>query len=411
MFRAALPFAPDFITYSEGANDDVNKFVWSGLGWDPEQPVVEILKEYSRYFIGEAYTDTFAQGLLALERNWRGPLATNAGVYATLEQFQAMERAAAPRDLLNWRLQQGLYRAYYDAYQRARLLHEAALEERAMERLRAAPAMGAAASMAEARRILADAERRPAPAWRERVYALAEALFQSIRQQLSVSRYRAIAIDRGATLDTAETPLNNRVWLEAQFAQVLALDAEPARLAALDRVVRWTDPGPGGFYDDLGDAAQQPHLVRGPGFAKDPGLLESVSTGFGSGLISDTLAWRLSWVTHAESFSETPLEMRYTGLDPAARYRVRVLYAGDMFAPTNQIRLVANGQVEVHPLLSKRLPIAPQEFDVPHEATRGGTLTLTWTNTPGLGRFGKGNQIAEVWLRRHAGVTTRDQSR
>ena len=37
-----------------------------------------------RYFIGDRYADRFAQGLLALEQNWRGPLASNAGVETTL---------------------------------------------------------------------------------------------------------------------------------------------------------------------------------------------------------------------------------------------------------------------------------------------------------------------------------------
>lgn len=101
IFRAEMPYATDFITYSEGANDDVNKFVWSGLGWDPGQDVGQILREYSRYFIGDRYTDSFAQGLLALEHNWEGPLASNASVYTTLQQFQDMERSAAPRDLHN----------------------------------------------------------------------------------------------------------------------------------------------------------------------------------------------------------------------------------------------------------------------------------------------------------------------
>ena len=32
-------YAIGFLTYSEGVNDDVNKFVWSGLGWNPETPV------------------------------------------------------------------------------------------------------------------------------------------------------------------------------------------------------------------------------------------------------------------------------------------------------------------------------------------------------------------------------------
>ena len=94
--------------------------------------MVDTLRQYSRYFIGDRYADAFAQGLLALERNWRGPLAANAGVETTLLQFQAMEQAASPHDLKNWRFQQALYRAYYDAYVRSRLLYETALEEQAM---------------------------------------------------------------------------------------------------------------------------------------------------------------------------------------------------------------------------------------------------------------------------------------
>ena len=78
MFRATQNETVGFIAYSEGCNDDVNKFVWNALGWDQETPVVETLRQYSRFFLGERYTDTFAQGLLALEKNWEGPLLTNA---------------------------------------------------------------------------------------------------------------------------------------------------------------------------------------------------------------------------------------------------------------------------------------------------------------------------------------------
>ena len=52
-----------FLSYSEGCHDDVNKMVWSRLGWDPNADVVEILRDYSRYFIGDQCTDAFAQGL------------------------------------------------------------------------------------------------------------------------------------------------------------------------------------------------------------------------------------------------------------------------------------------------------------------------------------------------------------
>ena len=393
IFRSLLPYVSDFITYSEGANDDVNKFVWSGLGWDPKIDVVQILREYSRYFLGDRYTDPFAQALIALERNWQGPLASNASVYSTLEQFQSMERAAAPRDLRNWRFQQALYRAYYDAYVRSRLLHETAIEERAVDRLRSASRGGSALAVADARRILDEAQQKPAPEWRLRVHTLAEALFQSIRQQLSVERYRAIAVGRGATLDSLETPLNNRGWLLARFDEISGLPSEDDRLAAIDRIVRWTDAGPGGYYDDLGNPTQQPHLVRGLPYEQDPQRFKSTMTGFGY-----RPDWRLSWMTHAESFWDTPLQMRYTNLDRSAPYRIRIVYAGDVFSMTTMIKLVANEKYEVHPPIRKESPVKPVEFDIPAQATRGGELTLTFSAPPGMGSAGRGNQIAEVWL-------------
>ena len=48
----SAPHTIGFLTYSEGCNDDVNKMVWSGLGWDPAAQPIEMLREYGRYFIG-----------------------------------------------------------------------------------------------------------------------------------------------------------------------------------------------------------------------------------------------------------------------------------------------------------------------------------------------------------------------
>jgi hypothetical protein len=395
IFRAFQEQAVGFITYSEGCNDDVNKIVWSSLGWDPDVPVQGVLRQYGRYFIGADHADDFAQGLLALERNWQGPLLTNEGVSTTLQQFRALERRATPRDLLNWRFQQALYRAYYDAYTRRRLVSETELEERALDRLRTARRAGSLLAMREAEAVLDRAETdRPAPEWRARVFELGEALFQSIRMQLSVERYKAISVGRGATLDTLDVPLNNRPWLKKQFAELRRLDAEAARLQGIDAILDWTDPGPGGFYDDLGRVGRQPRLVRGPGYATDPGFLRSPLVGFARGP-----GWRTSWCRHAASLYDAPLRLRYTGLNPSAHYRVRVTYTGDNFRP--RLRLLANDRLEVHPFLAKERDVRPVEFDVPREATRDGVLTLTWYAEPGRGGNGRGCQVAEVWLLKH----------
>src|SRR6202030_2652293 len=95
----------------------------------------------------DRYRDDFAQGLLALERNWRGPLLTNESVYETLKQFRALEKSASPQVRTNWRFQQALYRAYYDAYVRCRLLYETELEDEATAKLRDARSLGAALAM------------------------------------------------------------------------------------------------------------------------------------------------------------------------------------------------------------------------------------------------------------------------
>ena len=240
IFRATQPYTVGFIAYSEGCNDDVNKAVWSALAWNPDARVEEIMREYARYFIGDRNAGTFAEGLMGLERNWRGPLAANTGVEATLGLFQAMEKNATPAVRLNWRFQQALYRAYYDAYTQRRLAYETGLESEAMRALGNAKIDGAVAAMQRAEEILDRAAVRPAADLRARIFELAEALFQSVRMQLSVSRYQAISVDRGANLDTVDAPLNNRGWLKARFAAIRELPVEPARLAGIDEILHWT---------------------------------------------------------------------------------------------------------------------------------------------------------------------------
>ena len=145
----------------------------------------------------------------------------NAGVETTLQQFQEMERSATPQMLLNWRFQQALYRAYYDAYVRHRLIYETLLEQQARAKLAEAGRLGSLLATRRSARILNQALTQPVSRdLRARIFELAEALYQSIRMQLSVDKYKAVAVSRGANLDTVDFPLNNRVWLDMRFSEV-----------------------------------------------------------------------------------------------------------------------------------------------------------------------------------------------
>jgi len=393
IFRLTRPDTTGFCTYSEGCNDDVNKVIFSALGWDPNADVTDILRQYARYFIDPKFASDFADGLLALEHNWSGPIATNDSIPATLALFQKIERTAPPAVKLKWRFQQALYRAYYDAYVHARLPYETRLEQDALAAL-SADQKGSASAIHEAQEILNQAITHPvAQDLRARVFELAEALFQSIRMQLSVQRYGAISVHRGANLDRIDKPLNNRLFLTAQFDEIAKLDSEPARLARLHQLIHWSDPGPGGFYDDLGNLQRQPHLVPGVGWKDDPDFfhtpnvrIEDRSEG-GNSL-------PITWGSTVGPLFDEPLKMHYDNLDKTAHYSIRVVYPPSGGA--SPVRLVANDKFEIHPYLRDESKIL--EFPIPQKATSTGNLELTWHPTPGRGHSGRNFQVAEVWI-------------
>jgi hypothetical protein len=405
IFNYVQPHAYGFLTYSEGCNDDVNKFIWSVLGWNPDTPVEDIILAYSRVFIGDEQAPEFARGLFGLENNWKVRAAENDQVDRTLELFRKLEAAASEELKGNWRFQQALYRAYYDAYVCHRFRFETNLEEEALQVLRRAPDGDSLSAVAEAEEILQRPMDDPEVlSWKKRVFELAEDLFQSIRMQLSVELYQAVEVHRGANLDGIDFPLSNRLWLESEFGKIRQLKTEQERLSAIESVVNWTEPGEGSFYDDLGDTARQPHLVKGPGFDSDPSFLKSALDGFE--VVTDLNhkkmkvvdGYRTSWRTRGQTFYETPLVMEYGNLDPSAHYRLKVVYGADVEKPFPKIRLESGSHIEIHPFMDRPVPFRPLEFDLPAEACADGKLTLNWIAEPGYGGNGHGVHVAEVWV-------------
>lgn len=417
ILRDVMPGTIGFISYSEGCNDDVNKFVWSSLAWDSQQPIQDVLRDFAHYFVGREQQEGFAQGLLDLEGNWEGPLLTNAGVEVTLERFADMERNCSPAVRENWRFQQALYRAYYDAFVRERLLDETAHVVRARDILGrtleigwSGVALGIGEEpatlppnglrpdllLAESQRVLEETLLEPASGrLRARVKNLAGVLFQSIRMQLAVERYDAEAVERAANLDTLDTPVSDVLWMRRRILEIRKESDPMKQIAAIHDLLFRADPGPGGYYDELGDTRNRPHLVIPEERAPDPEFRHTPLIGCD---YPDRLQDRApqAWKHWAEALYDTPLQMRYSGLNKKRGYKLRVVYSGD--APQIRLRLVANDSVEIHPLILRAWPPAPQEFAIPPEATARGELTLTWTRAAGMGSNGRGCQVAEVWL-------------
>ncbi len=381
-----MHLADGCITYSEGVNDDVNKAIWSARLWDPRCAVRTVLVEYARAYISTEFAEDIAEGLLALERNWQGVLLGNPRPRLTLNLWRHLWQALGREGQANWRLQMAYFRAIYDVFVQARLEGERQQEADALKVLDQAERVGAEESARQAKDILGTTFTTPEiEAMRREILNLGEMLWKSIGMQMSVSRYRADGVERGAVLDTMDEPLNNRFWILDEIGKAMQLPSDQ-QARALVRIARWEDAGPGGFYDDLGNASAEPHLVRGEGWAKDPGFLRSAQDEFGA----MAKGYRLSWGSQASTLYGTPLEMLYTGLDPNARYRLRVVYNGRFRAT---MRLVANDSIEIHGAVRGTQPPSVMEFDIPPAATRNGILRLKWELIDG-----RGCQVAEVWL-------------
>ena len=377
------PYTDGFISYSDGMNDNVNKAVWSLRGWNPDYDVRAMLVEYARLFFGPELAERTADAILALEKNWEGPLAENGGVSATLALWQQLE-GDAPALADNWRWQSLLVRAYYDAYTRYRLLYETALEEEANALLAQADALGAETAMTRALEMLNRAETAPRKAeLRARIVALFDDLFHSIGLQSSVDKYQACGYERGCSLDFLDYPLNNRWWLEDQFTDVRTLSDEAERVEALQRYATWADPGPGSYYDNIGHVGHSPHVLRPEGLNTDPLMQRNINPGawwWDDGFSRQRLSWQTTMIF--------PLTLVYDGLDRNARYALRMKGYGEA-------RPRANGVALIPSLYEPET----KEFPIPAALSANGALTIVFDPIDESElNWREHSRVAEAWL-------------
>ena len=383
------PYCDGFITYSDGVHDDVNKTVWSAMGWNSTQSVRNVLKEYARVFFGPEVAEDAADGILALEKNWRGPLLPNGSVEGTLRTWQMLEEKS-PQLETNWRWQMCVVRAYYDAFVRRRLIQETALEEEANTILAQARSRGSETVMLEAMQALTRLTSEPvAPELRARIVDLYDKLFRSIGLQSSVEKYFASGGERGASLDYLDVPLNNRWWLEDEFKAIRKLDGEDAKVARLETIATWECPGPGSLYDDVGNTAKSPRVQRSEETFANPA----------EGAFPEPTHWwlnegkyrgRLSWLTTMD----WPEAMVYEGLDPNAAYTVRLTGYGQSLLKVDGAR--------VQPSVDGKEVGEFKEFAVPAEAVKDRKVVLTWDAPEDEATlpWRQKSRLAEVWLLR-----------
>lgn len=394
-------FANGSLSYSEGTNDDVNKFIWSDQDWDPETPVIETLRDYARYFISPDLTEEIAQGLLALEANVRGPLLVNEGTQKTLWQWREIEKAADAEVQSNYRYQMGLIRAYFDAYVQNRLIYETELERQAREYLASARTIGASKTIALCKETLSMAwNMKISPDYREKCYSLADSLFASIGAQLTIEKHGAMG-GRGNFVDFIDNPLNDVAWITTELNKIEKLSSEEEKLQAIEAMLKRNNPGAGGFYDNFGNPKSWDRVLNQKPFNVDPGNLSSPRVSFGAGLKDrewvheitakgfEGEATPVSWMNQVTTLYDEPLQIHYGELDANASYTIRIAYTGRF---RSRMKMMAD-EFLVHDFIKTGVqPI--YEYPIPKEALADGEVTFSWT----CGEGERGSQVSEIWI-------------
>jgi len=231
------PYTIGSVTYSEGVNDDVNKMVWCALEYDPTLQVTEILEDYARAFMPGADAEKIRDAILGLENNWLTSPQNASGTDYTLGLWIA-ELDRNPSMLDNWRFVSGLFRATCDAYIRSKVLSEEKVVAKALCELR----LG---NIGKALSILESHSNPVEDSLLVKIEEYAEILYKLIGIQLSVEKYNADGVERGATLDTITLPVTDLEYLKNICRKAIGMEDASA---FIDEVVNHTSVKNGEWY-------------------------------------------------------------------------------------------------------------------------------------------------------------------
>lgn len=368
-------FTDGFVTYSDGCHDDVNKIIWCQRGWNPEKNIRDILIEYSRFFFGPNLEIEGAEGILALEQNWIGPLKNNGSVETTFEFWNQLEKNHPELDK-NWRWLMLQLRANYDAYIRRRLINEKNLEKDANKILSQVDKIGIESAMKSSLQKINEAVTNPIDQnIKIKIEQYCKSLFDIIGLQTSVKLYQASNSQRGCILDFVDYPMNNRWWLEDEFKKISKMKSETEKKDRLEIIRTWENPGPGSYYDDVSNIANSPHVRTTVYDAVDFGWWES---GYSR--------WRLS----SQVYQNDPI-LEYENLDPNGRYIIRITGYGDALLRIDHQRM--------EPTLYNKEVEEFKEFVVPRSLIGDGKITVTFDRPEESHlRWRYYSRISDVWL-------------
>ena len=169
-------------------------------------------------------------------------------------------------------------------------------------------------------------------------------------------------------------------------AAVIAGASEEDKIARLDIIRKWENPGPGSFYDDIGNVAKSDQVLRGKPLSEDPLMQTNPNPDFmwwDNGMARVRQAWvsKMDW----------PIGLQYDHLDKSATYILRTTGYGQCLVRVNSER--------IYPTIDEKGIGEIKEFFIPKSLYNNGSITLTFDipHEPEI-NWRQQSRLSEVWL-------------
>lgn len=391
-------------THSSGTHDHFNQWMWQRLLWDPHRKVEDVVAEYCRTWFGPEAAPVMAEAVFLMEEYLQWDPNRPITRKTSIDRFyNLVMRAGAvmPRFLRerSWLWREFAQKAAIDKRTKLAVAQQIDLQKAIESDCRGAMESGGNADAIIAaclRRLAAMHETPSLRKLREEALRLGE-------------ESNCLFGVRSEGLFSLDHDFIGLGWLKRQLLRAQAVSGAERR-ELLATIADYENPGPGGFYDNLGTYEPAPHLVNGYpydyGQPYVPGMLDE----------GNRLSQRTMCYTQDEAQG---LTLRYDGLDPMATYRIRLTLVRPSFQP----RYAARMNQKSESIFADEIPFAenlelPERmsdfytFDIPPEATADGVLTIRFMKQPGAPAGdrvsieqwrncgGWGTLCSEVWLMR-----------
>ena len=383
--REILHYASGDIPYNEGMHGDFNKWFWNRMLWNPHQTAEHLTSEYCRYWFGPEAEEEMAEAIFLMEETLEKPVLGNGNIPRALELIRSAGKKI-PQNLkvqdYRWRII--AQKALIDRYTQLGLARGEKLKELArpmLEEARTSVAPGRA--IEKALRIL------NLPKITDQMKEILDEAMALGEESNHIVGYRAPACLTVNDLDLTEIG-----WWVKILNEGLSTLNEEEMVNAVNMVLEYENPGPGGFYDRVG-------LFDRPGTLICSGLRWMLYPFSGPARLSH---YGLAYPDPLEGDSIT---FAYKGLVEGEQYTLRALVRGHRLGSRPEeekgevgVSVEVNGRT-IAGELEVTGTLSFLEVDVPRELTDLGDVKISLVTGPDPTATGKGRMMAglcNIWL-------------